>query len=412
MLSVPTLSAARSVRVALLALLGLSAGLLGSGCDGPAHYDRLSTLNYFAYVANAKDNTVSQYRITDSGALTPLSPPTVPVGSYPAGIATVNGHQPSQTIAAVYIINQRDNSVSQFRTDPTGLLVPLQPPTLPTGKLPGAILADISYLFVANSGDNTLTVYDRDLFTGKLTYKTVLPTGHGPSSILVHSLAHTTNEVVYVTNRQDGTISQYLIDSSTGAISSVTPATVATGPFPTALFSPANSSTSTGGITAVLGGGSGAGSLSLYTAPGPNGAISLAPSPNTLPAGAGASAVAENAFSAVVVNTLDNTISLYDVDPFTSSITPLVGTTSLRVGVSPSAVSFSPRVGGASVDHLYVTNAGDNTVSQFQFQFTPKMFSPIVSSAVPTGNFPLAIATLVVDTNKQSGSGDINATIK
>ncbi len=77
MLLVPTLGAARSIRRALLALLGLSAGLLGSGCDGPAHFESLNTLNHFAYVANAKDNTVSQYRITSSGNLTPLNPPTV-----------------------------------------------------------------------------------------------------------------------------------------------------------------------------------------------------------------------------------------------------------------------------------------------------------------------------------------------
>ncbi len=337
---------------------------------------------------------------------------TVPVGSYPAGITTVNGHQGSGTIAAVYVINQKDNSVSQFRTDPTGLLVPLQPPTLPTGKLPGAVQASSNYLLVANPGDNTLTVFKRDRTTGQLTYKTAVPTGHGPSSILIRTLDHSSGEAVYVTNRQDGTISQYLVDVVTAAISSVTPATVATGPFPTALLSPADASSLNGGIAVVLGGASGIGSLSLYSAPDPGGSITLAPSPNPLPAGGGASAIAKNVSSqvAVVVNALDNTVTPFDLDPFVLSIMPFAGTTSLKVGVSPTGASFSPR--GTSGDYLYVINAGDNSVSQFQFQLKPKMFSPLVPSTVTTGNFPLAIATLVVDTNKLSGSGEINATIK
>ena len=37
---------------------------------------------HYAYVANAYDGTVSQYTIDANGSLSPMNPPTVPIGSW------------------------------------------------------------------------------------------------------------------------------------------------------------------------------------------------------------------------------------------------------------------------------------------------------------------------------------------
>jgi DNA-binding beta-propeller fold protein YncE len=44
----------------------------------------------YAFVANARDNTVSQYTIGAGGALSVMSPPTVGTGVYPYSITTTD----------------------------------------------------------------------------------------------------------------------------------------------------------------------------------------------------------------------------------------------------------------------------------------------------------------------------------
>ena len=80
-------------------------------------------------MANWVSNTILQYRIGATGALTPLSPPTV---STPNAISvTVD---PSGRWA--YVANGPNNTVSQYGIGATGTLTPLSPPTVSTGPQP------------------------------------------------------------------------------------------------------------------------------------------------------------------------------------------------------------------------------------------------------------------------------------
>src|SRR5262249_55351086 len=82
------------------------------------------------YVANLVSNFAgpsasSMYTINSSnGVLTPTTPPTVPTGWFPQGIAI----DPSGKF--VYTANSDDNTVSMFTIDSaTGLLTPTTPPS-------------------------------------------------------------------------------------------------------------------------------------------------------------------------------------------------------------------------------------------------------------------------------------------
>jgi hyaluronoglucosaminidase len=84
---------------------------------------------------NSSPATVSEYTVDpETGALSPKSPATVPVGQgVPLGIAlTPNGK-------SAYVTNYSEatGTISQFNIDPlTGVLTPKTPATVPAGTLP------------------------------------------------------------------------------------------------------------------------------------------------------------------------------------------------------------------------------------------------------------------------------------
>ncbi|THI86876.1 MAG: lactonase family protein, partial [Nitrospira sp. CG24A] len=139
-----------------------------------------------AYVANGDSDTISQYHIGATGALTPLSPPTVSTGDRPTSV-TVN---PSGRTA--YATNSSSHTVSQYNIDETGALTP-----------PDAITQ-------------------------------IVATRNGPNSI---AITRGTSPVVYrpkwayVANAGIHTVSQFSI-GTTGALTPLSPPAVGTGDFP------------------------------------------------------------------------------------------------------------------------------------------------------------------------------------
>ena len=69
----------------------------------------------FAYVANEGGASVSQFDAA-GGVLTPLSPPTVPAGSGPVGVAV------SPDAGSLYVADASSNAVSQYDIGPDGTL--------------------------------------------------------------------------------------------------------------------------------------------------------------------------------------------------------------------------------------------------------------------------------------------------
>src|SRR5580765_8488453 len=111
----------------LSVILGLAAlALVGCGANSPA----TSAAAEFVYVANTKSNEISQYSVSASGigALTPLTPSTVPTGQFPYGMAI------NQAGNSVYVANVTSSEVSQYTINPTtGQLTPKTPPAVAAG---------------------------------------------------------------------------------------------------------------------------------------------------------------------------------------------------------------------------------------------------------------------------------------
>jgi 6-phosphogluconolactonase len=185
----------------------------------------------YAYVVNNGDNTVSQYAINASGALAPLSVATVATGNLPQSVTV----DPSRKY--VYVTNLADNTISQYVIQSDGTLAPNTPATVPTGNGPWALAVDPSgtWAYVVNSADDTITQFSVNA-SGALVAAPIAPvvTGAEPWNITLSP----DGKYAYVANHGNGappgmTISQYSVDADTGAIVPLNPATVPTAfPYP------------------------------------------------------------------------------------------------------------------------------------------------------------------------------------
>ena len=115
-------------------------------------------------MANQVNNIVSQYRIDATGALTPLSPPTVSAGGGPSFVTV------DPTGRWAYAVNNFSSTVSQYNIGATGTLTPLSPSTVGTDPQPLSITIDPNgrTAYVANWESDTVLQY-RIGATGTLT---------------------------------------------------------------------------------------------------------------------------------------------------------------------------------------------------------------------------------------------------
>lgn len=186
-----------------------------------------------AYVSNVSSNTVTQFSIDPAtGALTPLSPPTVSMGSdpsvyYPWSIVV----HPSGKWAYVSLLEK--GMVNEYTIGSDGTLSPMNPPSVPAGGYPCAIALDPSgkHAYVSDGRENDVHQYDIDQTSGAMSPMTPATVPAGGSSGKENAWfikVDPTGRFAYVTNYYDGTVSQYGIDPTSGALSPMTPATVAT----------------------------------------------------------------------------------------------------------------------------------------------------------------------------------------
>jgi DNA-binding beta-propeller fold protein YncE len=256
-------------------------------------------------------HTVSQYSINvATGALSPKAPSTVATGTSPTSIAlTPDGK-------SAYVINEDDNSISQFNVDPpTGSLLP-QSPSVATASLPFdiAVSPDGKSAYVTNDNGPSAVIsqYNIDPMTGGLSPKspaTVLATGSVPFAIVVAP----NGKSAYVTNLGGG-ISQYDIDSVTGSLSPKSPAIIATG------FGPEGVALTPDGKNAYVSNGDN--TISQYSIDALTGA--LAPKTPAIVAaeGTGGIAVSPDGKSVYVTNSDVGNIGQYNVDPSSGALSP------------------------------------------------------------------------------------------
>jgi 6-phosphogluconolactonase (cycloisomerase 2 family) len=190
-----------------------------------------TNLPQYAYVVNNGSNSVSQYSIDASGILSPLSVATVATGNSPQSITV----DPSNKY--VYVTNLADNTISQYVIQSDGALAPNTPATVATGLGPWAVAVSPSgaWAYVVNSADNSISQYSVNA-SGALvaTANAPVATGTEPWNVTLSP----NGKYVYVANHGNAppggmTISQYSVDATTGALTPLNPATLPTAfPYP------------------------------------------------------------------------------------------------------------------------------------------------------------------------------------
>jgi 6-phosphogluconolactonase len=274
-------------------------------------------LGRFAYVANLVSNvsdlaTISMYTINaTTGTLSPTTPATVPTGFLPQEIAI------DPLGRFVYTANSDDSSVSMFTINQsTGALTPTAPASVST-LIPGELLSIPSFLTVDPTGrflyvtaslsnGSAVFMYTINQTNGFLTPTSpaTVVTGGTPFQVVVDP----SDKFAYVVNNLSGGemtdgVWQYTINSATGVLTQNAQAAVAAGNAPTAI------------------------------------------------------AVDPTSRFAYVVNRIDNTVSMYTIDPKTGSLTPNSATgnpaAAIATGVQPFRIGFDP-----TGKFVYVTNEG------------------------------------------------------
>jgi 6-phosphogluconolactonase len=338
------------------------------------------------YVVNGL-SSISQYAIGQGSLLSPLIPAMVPTASYADGIAV------SPDGRSVYVTNGSfPATVSEYTVDPdTGALSPKTPATLPVGQgapLGIALTPNGRSAYVTNysEAEGTISQFNIDPLTGVLSPKTpaTVPAGTLPQRIAV-SPDGKSAYVTAATSRFGSIVLQYNIDPATGALSPKTPAMVATDDGPTAVVVSRDGKS----VYVTNDIGNGGGTVTEYDV-GAGGALTPK-TPASIPIGFEpiALAITPDGKSAYVANELGNTIAQENIAPATGVVSPKTPPT-VATGSGPSGIVVT-----ADGTSAYVTifNGGSlGYVSQYDIDPLNGTLSPKSPANVAAGIQPFDIA--------------------
>jgi 6-phosphogluconolactonase (cycloisomerase 2 family) len=337
----------------------------------------------YAYVLDNIHNWISQFSIGTNGALTPLSPATVPTDNSPFSVTVDPGSH------YVFVTNRQGGTISQYVIQSDGTLMPNSPATVAASG-PSALVFD-------SSGKNAYVVSDSYDTVSRYTLATggqLHASADSPQQLGVAAsgVAITPGDsYLYVTNYGlepgvAGTMSQFAI-SSQGILSPLSPPTAPTDPNPTGIAIDA-----TGRYVYVT--NQDEGEVSQYSIGTAGALMNLTPA--TVPAGNRPWAVAiEPANRYVYVANFNvqapyGTVSSYSIAEG-GLLSPL-GNTTLTECAGNFAIAFDP-IG----PYMYVACMGpivatSGTVDEFQIQPDGSLKSLGSVSAPGTGTTAIAIA--------------------
>ena len=187
-------------RTAVL-VLGLAVIFGLSGCASSKHQ--------FAYVTTPFNSSVSAYRINSkTGTFTQILGSPYPTGISPSDIVL----HPSGKFA--YVANAGDNTISLYKIDSTGALTEVTPRTN-TGRQPSALAMDPggTVLFSVNNFTNDISAFTIDSGSGALTEAASSPTptrGFGP----LRAAISPSGKFLFVANSASASVSGFSFDSS------------------------------------------------------------------------------------------------------------------------------------------------------------------------------------------------------
>jgi len=363
------------------------------------------------------------------------------------GNATINIQNANDTSITVscadyneysYVTNAADNTLSAYTVDvTTGTLAVLGTP-IATGTSPSAIVQVGRFVFVANEGSNDISAFAVDSTTGALTAVPGSPfaAGTDPKAMALATPVDGGYNL-YVANAGSDAVSAYTIDANTGALTPMSPATIATGKGPASIVIDSNlgyafvankggsndiSAFSIGGTGVLIpvpgspfpAGGNplslefGAGGKFLYTAnpdatnPSISG-FSIDPTTGALSPVSGSPfrlpvshymaieqtgiQTGSNPISGYLYVTTDASIVGYAFDWTTGALTALPG-----FPVAAGANAYSVSIEGNQF--LYVANEGSANISGFTLDLSTGALTPMAGSPFPAGNHPEFLARL------------------
>ena len=351
-----------------------------------------------AYVANAGDNTVSAYAVdATSGALAAVGTP-VKTGKSPHAIVG------TQDRTYVFVGNEGSNDISAFAVNfASGALTPVPGSPFAAGTDPKSLALYVetgnrgvsnfgTYLYVANAGSDTVSAFAVDTSSGSLTplSPATFATGKGPSSIAFNYNGH-----IYVANNGGSNdVSAFSVDPTTGILTPVAGSPFSAGANPLSLAVRAGEFLYTANPDATNP------SISGFSIDPTTGALApLSGSPFPLPV---SHYIAADQTAAYLYVTTGSGIVGYGIDGTIGTLTPLpgfpvaTGTDAYSVAPDP-LVQCGPAINAVSTcvlgtPFLYVANDGSADVSGFRFDASTGGLTPITGSPFPAGNHPDFVA--------------------
>ena len=195
---------------------------------------------HFLFVANQGSDTVSVFSIGANAALTQVGAFAVVTSVPGAPAATPSSVAVTPSGSFVFVANAGQNTVSVFAVDAgTGALTAVAGSPFAAGTAPAAVTVtpNGSYLYVANQGSNNISAFTicgsavsgcATMAPGSLTSETVASAGLAPMSLAVDPAGN----FLYATDRDSNQLSGYRITPSTGVLTALSSGAVSTGTAP------------------------------------------------------------------------------------------------------------------------------------------------------------------------------------
>jgi Lactonase, 7-bladed beta-propeller len=375
----------------------------------------------FAYVTNSGDNTVSPYIIDiANGALLPSGPP-VSTGNTPSATA------PDSSNAFLYVTNSASSDLSGYAIDPnTGYLTPLSGSPFALGlSTPTSVATNYSnagpQIYITNSGGQASAggglsgpgpVARSKVERARVSPAALAPTAGSISGFNVNTSGASFTDIVgspfaaqvgptaglvfyggfpgdntyyFETDSGSNTVSEYLVDFYTGALSLVPNSPSGTGRAPSSVVGTQNYVPSLErDINNIFVANSGDGTISGYSMDIETGALTPLQNGNTT-VGSGLNALAVAPCNCYLLASASQGVSVFSTDSSGALVS---------VGNGPFAAGAGPGPMAILYNYVYVVNTVDQTVSVFTQDSTTGVLTSIGGTLVKSGRTPSSIVVM------------------
>lgn len=295
----------------------------------------------YALVANSGDGTLSTY-LVDGLTRVPRHQGYSLAGTSPRAIALTSSQRFAYVVADT-------NRVLGFEIHSNGALTPVPgtPVVLPANSRPRGVAIFSSFLYVTNSGSNTVTVLRINGADGGLSAASDLAGLQLTQTAPTAAATHPTNKSLYVANSGSNSLSVLAL---TGAESGFLTAlgTVNTGIAPNAVVVHPNGNF-------VLVANFSSASISVFRVQANRTLTAVAGSPFAVGSGPSAIAIHPNQTRLFVTNAASNSVTILQISLFTGALTRIAD---IGGYAAPSAVAVEPQG-----EFLYVAQENSDSIA-------------------------------------------------